>query len=278
MEFTRPVRHALFVVSLAAAVLVGASGAVVGVCGPFTDVAADAFCPFVLEVFTLGITTGTSPTTYDPASSVSRLQMAAFLSRGVDGVLKRGSRRASMKHFWTSKNDTVLGLTTVGTSPIFCAPDGADIWVSNSGSVSVTRVRANDGKLLETWTGFTGGSPTDAVVAMGRVIVAGNPANLYTIDASQPAGVATLVASNLGINPALPSTAPASGRATRVRFPATAQSRSLRQDPSPGPRRRSPQASPTPPAFSSTVRMSGLRTSHWALSSISTARAPSCRR
>jgi hypothetical protein len=34
----------------------------------------------VLEVFYLGITTGTSPTTYDPASNVSRLQMAAFLS------------------------------------------------------------------------------------------------------------------------------------------------------------------------------------------------------
>jgi len=41
------------------------------------------FCPFVLEIFYLGITTGTTPTTYDPSSTVTRLQMAAFLSRTV---------------------------------------------------------------------------------------------------------------------------------------------------------------------------------------------------
>ncbi len=69
-----------------AALVLGASSIALGVCGPFTDVAADGFCPFVLELFTLGITTGTTPTTYDPVSSVSRLQMAAFLSRSVDAV------------------------------------------------------------------------------------------------------------------------------------------------------------------------------------------------
>src|SRR5215475_14269087 len=69
-------------------------------CGPFTDVSsADPFCPVVLEIFTLGITTGTTPTTYDPASNVTRVQMAVFLSRTVDGVLKRGSRRAALNQF-----------------------------------------------------------------------------------------------------------------------------------------------------------------------------------
>src|SRR6266545_3304462 len=86
---------------LAAAVLGGASSAVLGLCGPFTDVAADSFCPLVLEIFYLGITTGTTPTTYDPSSSVSRLQMAAFLSRTVDRVAARGSRRAALNQFWT---------------------------------------------------------------------------------------------------------------------------------------------------------------------------------
>src|SRR5262249_52926167 len=81
-------------IAAAAALLTGAARGVLGTCGPFTDVAADVFCPFVLEIFYLGITTGTTATTYDPASNVSRLQMAAFLSRTVDGVLKRGSRRA----------------------------------------------------------------------------------------------------------------------------------------------------------------------------------------
>jgi hypothetical protein len=46
-----------------AALLAGASRGLLGVCGPFTDVAADAFRPFVLEIDYLGITAGTSPTT-----------------------------------------------------------------------------------------------------------------------------------------------------------------------------------------------------------------------
>ncbi|HEV8118430.1 MAG TPA: S-layer homology domain-containing protein, partial [Thermoanaerobaculia bacterium] len=68
---------------LAASLLGGAAGRLLGVCGPFTDAAGDAFCSFVLEIFYLGITTGTTPTTFDPGSNVSRLQMAAFLSRTV---------------------------------------------------------------------------------------------------------------------------------------------------------------------------------------------------
>ncbi len=105
MSFLRPHRRAPSIFGCAVgAVLLGASSALLGVCGPFTDVAADSFCPFVLELFTLGITTGTTPTTHDPASSVSRLQMAAFLSRSVDGVLKRGSRRAPLDQFWTTQN------------------------------------------------------------------------------------------------------------------------------------------------------------------------------
>src|SRR6266508_776963 len=125
---------------MAAVVFGGAASGLLGVCGPFTDVAADSFCPFVLEVFYLGITTGTTPTTYDPASAVSRLQMAAFLSRGVDGVLKRGSRRAALKQFWTPQNTLVVGLTTVGNGPGQVQSDGADIWVANLTGGTVSRV------------------------------------------------------------------------------------------------------------------------------------------
>src|SRR6266508_3593065 len=159
-------------VLLAASLLLGGgSGAILGVCGPFTDVAGDAFCPFVLEIFYLGITTGTTPTTYDPTSSVTRLQMAAFLSRTVDGALKRGSRRAALDQFWTSQNSTVLGVTTVGLAPGLLAPDGADIWVAVKGANAVARVRASDGKLLETWTGAT--EAFGILVAMGRVFATG---------------------------------------------------------------------------------------------------------
>ena len=134
-----------------AAVLAGAAGGLLGVCGPFTDVAADAFCPFVLEVFYLGITTGTTPTTYDPASNVSRLQMAAFLSRTVDGVLKRGSRRAPLQQFWTTGSDANLKLIPVPKVPREIASDGWDLWVVSNPASRVSRVRGSDGKLLGTW-------------------------------------------------------------------------------------------------------------------------------
>src|SRR4249919_3482481 len=110
---TCPLKPVFATLSLAAAILAGAASALLGACGPFTDAAADSFCPFVLEIFYLGITTGTTATTYDPGSNVSRLQMAAFLSRTVDGVLKRGSRRAALDQHWTTQNSTVLGLTTL---------------------------------------------------------------------------------------------------------------------------------------------------------------------
>src|SRR5215831_3460672 len=116
---------------LFASLLGGATGAVLGTCGPFTDTANDAFCGFILEVYYLAITTGTTPTTYDPAGNVSRTQMAAFLSRTVDRTLQRGGRRAALKQFWTPQNDTVLATTTVGNSPRLVESDGADLWVAN---------------------------------------------------------------------------------------------------------------------------------------------------
>src|SRR6476646_10886185 len=131
MKDFRSSRRVSAVVLLAAAALVGGGASVLlGVCGPFADVTDATFCPFVLELFTLGITTGTSPTTYDPTSNVNRLQMAAFLSRTVDGVLKRGSRRAALDKFWTTQNATVLGVTTVGSDTQLLRSDGAEIWVA----------------------------------------------------------------------------------------------------------------------------------------------------
>ena len=178
----------------AASVLAGSATALLGTCGPFTDVAADVFCPFVLEVFYLGITTGTTATTYDPAGNVTRLQMAAFLSRSVDTVLRRGER-AALGQFWNPKGFiSGLSQTTVGGTPTGVACDGLDVWVANNNGGSVSRVRAGDGRLLETWTGMQ--FPGHVLSCLGRILVTGqgSPGKLYLIDPSQPAGSASVAA------------------------------------------------------------------------------------
>ena len=172
----------------------GISGGLLGVCGPFTDVSDPAFCPFILEIFTLGITTGTTATTYDPSGKVTRIQMAAFLSRTVDTTLKRATRRVAVNQLATPRNTFALGLTSVGSSPTLVQFDGADLWVTRSGLTE--RVRASDGRLLETWPeGSNGG----LLVAMKRVFLTDVSLGgvLYRIDPSQPPGAVAAVASNL---------------------------------------------------------------------------------
>ena len=179
----------------------GAAGNLLGTCGPFVDVAADAFCAFVFEAFALGITTGTTPTTYDPTSSVSRLQMAAFLSRGVDATLRRGGKRAALNQFWSTGGAINLGITTVATSVNLLQADGLDVWAAVADS-TVVRIRAGDGRLLETWTGA--GSAYGVLVAMGKIFSAGStPGKLYRIDPAKPAGAVTTLATNLGNNPSM---------------------------------------------------------------------------
>src|SRR5262249_20511707 len=199
MQTFNPGRRVLASVSIAfTALLGGGTGALLGACGPFTDTANDAFCPFVLEVYYAAITTGTTATTYDPAGNVTRTQMAAFLSRTVDRTLQRGGRRAALKQFWTPQSSGVLGLTAVGSTPRLVESDGADLWVANFGAGTVSRVRGSDGKLMETWTGAF--AAYGVIVAMGRVFVTGNSSSgqLFRIDPRQAAGAVTTVASNLG--------------------------------------------------------------------------------
>lgn|GEM_PF-5472132 len=49
-----------------------------------------------------------------------------------------------------------LGTFSVGTSPLWCAFDGANVWVSNTGTNTVTKIRARDGSVLGTFTVETG--------------------------------------------------------------------------------------------------------------------------
>ena len=187
---------AFLALAAAAAISLGAAGGMLGACGPFTDVPDGVFCQFVLEIFTLGITTGTTPTTYDPTANVSRLQMAAFLSRSVDGVLKRGSRRTAINRQYTAQNGAALLTVSIGINPRQIQSDGVDVWAAVASGNSVLRLRGTDGAILGVWSA---NFPSGLVVAMGRVFVAGN-GTLKRIDPTQPPGPATVVAGPLGIN------------------------------------------------------------------------------
>jgi hypothetical protein len=165
---------------------------------PFTDVAGNPFFCEIAEAFFSGLTNGTTPTTYSPAQNVPREQMAAFITRTLDQSLKRGSRRAALNQFWTPTSDG-LGLTTVGGTPQLVESDGTDLWVASFNN-SVSRVRASDGKLLDTWTGadFAFG----VLAAKGFIFITGNTVNpggsLYRIDPTQPAGSVTTLTNSLG--------------------------------------------------------------------------------
>jgi YVTN family beta-propeller protein len=119
---------------------------------------------------------------------------AAFITRTQDSGLRRGSKRAALRQFWTTNPRYLsasggLGTTTVGTGPDAVESDGGDLWVANVSANTVSRVRGTDGKLLDTWTGAT--SAAGVLVAMGRVFVTGEGSNLYMIDPTRPGGAVT---------------------------------------------------------------------------------------
>jgi hypothetical protein len=165
---------------------------------PFTDLGASPFFCQIASAFFTGLTNGTSATTYSPAANVPREQMAAFITRTLDQSLRRGSKRAALDQYWTTQGANTLALTTVGSLPQLVKSDGADLWVANAASGTVSRVRASDGKLLETWTGAT--NAVGILCAMGKVFVTGysSPGILYQIDPKQPAGAVTNLTSGLG--------------------------------------------------------------------------------
>jgi DNA-binding beta-propeller fold protein YncE len=106
-----------------------------------------------------------------------------------------------LNHFWTSEANAGLALTTVAAFPQLAASDGEDIWVGSFGFDAVTRVHAADGRVLQTWTGAS--NAYGVLSAMGRIFVTSflGPGRLHRIDPSQPAGVVTTVATNLGGGP-----------------------------------------------------------------------------
>lgn len=171
---------------------------------PFTDVpASNPFFCAIAEAYFSSLTNGTSSTTYSPSANVTRDQMAAFVSRTMDQSIRRSSRRAALGQFWVAPRlpSDNRGLTPVGINPVMVACDGADLWVANPTSATVSRVRASDGVKLGDWTGAV--NAFGVLVALGRVFVTGetSPGTLYEIDPTQPPGPVTVVTNNLGGSP-----------------------------------------------------------------------------
>jgi len=116
------------------------------------------------------------------------------------------SKRNALNQPWTTKPqyEKGLGVIAVGSGPLGVQFDGADLWVASSTNPdgALSRVRASDGKLLETWTHAYGGYAV--LSAMGRIFVTGGfsgPGPLFMIDPSQPAGTTTIVTNQLGSQP-----------------------------------------------------------------------------
>lgn len=203
-------RKRALLLAMAMLIIIGAStrlNADTGMCGgaittlPFTDVMNSQFFCQIAEAYFSGLANGTSMTTFAPTDNVTREQMSAFVTRTMDQSVKRAGRRAAFDQFWTTQTADNLGLTTVGNGPSLIKFDGGDLWVANFGSGTVSRVKASDGRVLDSppgWTGATGA--LGVLVAMGKVFVTGqsSPGKLYSLDPSQAPGPVTIVSSNLG--------------------------------------------------------------------------------
>jgi hypothetical protein len=165
---------------------------------PYTDVASitDPFCPGIMEAYVVGVSKGTTPTTFDPNDAVIRLQMTTFLQRSLDQGLTRTSPRAAFNLWAAPHAITAMQTVAVGGTPESCVADGEDIWTSTSGKV--VQVQASTGKILGTWTGAS--SSFGVLVAAGKVFVTGSPGNLYAIDPTTAPGAVTQVASLGGTN------------------------------------------------------------------------------
>jgi DNA-binding beta-propeller fold protein YncE len=167
---------------------------------PYTDVAGvgAAFCPGIMEAYVTGVSKGTTPTTFSPNETVTRVQMTTFLQRSLDQGLARTSRRPALNQWWTAQDVNAMQAVAVAGEPLFCATDGENIWTSTYIGNEVVLVQASTGKVLGTWTAAT--NSAGVLVATGKVFAVGfnSPGTLYVIDPTLAPGVVTVAPNNLG--------------------------------------------------------------------------------
>jgi hypothetical protein len=168
---------------------------------PYTDVASvgAAFCPGIMEAYVTGVSKGTTPTTFSPDETVTRVQMTTFLQRSLDQGLTRTNRRAALRQWWTTQSPESMQAILVGVNPAFCAADGEYIWTSNQ--EQVVQVQASTGNIMGTWDAAGNGS--NVLVAVGKVFVTGDflPGILFVLDPTKAPGDVTVAANTLGGEP-----------------------------------------------------------------------------
>ncbi len=168
---------------------------------PYTDVASvtDPFCPGIMEAYVTGVSKGTTPTTFSPTSTVTRVQMTTFLQRSLDQGLTRASRRAALNQWWIPQN--VNSMQSIGGGNEYCAADGQFIWAENAVFGEVEQVDASTGTIVGTWTNAT--FATGVVSAAGKIFVAAalSPGKVYVIDPTGAPGPIGVAATGLGNHP-----------------------------------------------------------------------------
>jgi hypothetical protein len=199
-------RHLPFVAGFGAAAVMGIGPVQAQeLCGgvdypfPYTDVSGvgAAFCPGIMEAYVTGVSKGTTPTTFSPDNTVTRVQMTTFLQRSLDQGLARTNRRAVLNRWWAPQTTGLMQSIALASVTNFCAFDGENIWTT-TGLGQVVQVQASTGKVVGTWTGAN--IAQGILVAAGKVYVAGltSPGNLYVVDSTQVPGAVMVAASSLG--------------------------------------------------------------------------------
>ena len=117
---------------------------------PFTDAEYGAFCRTIATAYLAGLTNGISPTLFGPTIIVDRGQMSAFVSRTLDQSLKRGSQRAALDQWWTTRNSILTTMTYFGGELYAIKSDGVNLWIADRTS-GICRVSPNGD--MATWTG-----------------------------------------------------------------------------------------------------------------------------
>jgi DNA-binding beta-propeller fold protein YncE len=167
---------------------------------PYTDVSGVGapFCPGIMEAYVTGVTKGTTPTTFSPNETVTRVQMTTFLQRSLDQGLTRANRRAALNQWWTTRSIGAARSLPIGGTPQFCASDGEVVWTTNLSQVVGFRT---NGSIIGEWSGAISGE--GLVVAGGSLYIAGEtvPGTVYVLNTANGPGPVGIVSTSLGNNP-----------------------------------------------------------------------------